>query len=165
MGLLTDIFFKEALTSDEQLMAALPAHNVYNNVAYPDVDMDNVKMPYVIVNNDGGSNEGTTKDDLEGTEDRTSISIRVVGTTREQLADLMMHVRKTVHDYIQTVFNRINTDQQQAHDYLCPDDYTVSFSEVAYDVMKGSHTQILYYQCDTPNEILYEQETTGTPGD
>ena len=66
MGLLTDAFFKSALESNDDLMAVLPAHAIYNNIADPDYDMENVPVPYIIVNNDGGNNDTQTKDDYEG---------------------------------------------------------------------------------------------------
>ena len=40
MGLLTDSFFIRALKSNAALLAKLPAHDIYNNVADPDYDMD-----------------------------------------------------------------------------------------------------------------------------
>ena len=45
MGLLTDSFFITALRSNEDLVAMLPDGDFYNNVAFPDVDMENVELP------------------------------------------------------------------------------------------------------------------------
>ena len=78
MGLLTDSFFIRALKSNAALLAKLPAHDIYNNVADPDYDMDNVELPYIIVNNDGGQEGDTTKDAWsESSEDKVNISILI----------------------------------------------------------------------------------------
>ena len=65
MGLLTDSFFIRAIKSNSDLLAKLPAGDIYNNVADPDFDMENVELPYIVVNNDGGQ-EGADRpqDDL-----------------------------------------------------------------------------------------------------
>ena len=94
MGLLTDSFFIRALKSNAALLAKLPAHDIYNNVADPDYDMDNVELPYIIVNNDGGQEGDTTKDAWsESSEDKVNISILMVCRNRAELAETVT-VRK-----------------------------------------------------------------------
>lgn len=155
MGLLTDSFFITALRSNADLVAQLPDGDFYNNVAFPDVDMENVELPYIIVNNDGGSNVAETKDDmLEGWEDNVDISIRVVARSRQELANLVITVRKTIRDYVIAVMERISAGTATEDDKLCPEEYNFSFGEVAFDMLKPSHTQILTYQCKTYNEIM-----------
>lgn len=155
MGLLTDSFFITALQSNTALVEQLPAGDFYNNVAYPDVDMVNVELPYIIVNNDGGGNVAETKDDrLESGEDEVNISIRVVARSRQELADMVLAVRKTIRDYIIAVFNGTVSDEE----HLCPEEYNFQFSEVAFDMLKPSYTQILNYKCMTINEILDDHE-------
>ena len=159
MGLLTDSFFITALRSNTELVAQLPAGDFYNNVAYPDVDMENVQLPYIIVNNDGGNNVEETKDDnFEGSVDLVNISIRVVARSRQELADMVMTVRKTVHNYVLAATERNEAGTSTDDDNLCPDDYNFSFSEVAFDMFKPSHTQILNYQCRTSNDIFDDNE-------
>ena len=64
MSLLTDIIFVKALRADENLMAQLPAGDVYNTaIALPDEDLDNAPLPYIIVSFDGLTNDVETKDD------------------------------------------------------------------------------------------------------
>lgn len=155
MGLLTDSFFIQALESNEPLVAMLPAHGFYNNVAYPDVDMQNADLPYIIVNNDGGRNEGMSKDDMmEGPVDQVNISIRIVGRNREELNEMAVAVRKTIHDYVVDAQQRVYGDNPQEGDELCPNDYAFSFSEIAYDMLKPSVTLILNYDCETDNDLL-----------
>lgn len=155
MGLLTDSFFIQALESNEPLVAMLPAHGFYNNVAYPDVDMQNADLPYIIVNNDGGRNEGMSKDDMmEGPVDQVNISIRIVGRNREELNEMAVAVRKTIHDYVVDAQSRVIDGKPQEGDELCPNDYVFSFSEIAYDMLKPSVTLILNYDCETDNDLL-----------
>ena len=155
MGLLTDSFFIQALESNEPLVAMLPAHGFYNNVAYPDVDMQNADLPYIIVNNDGGRNEGMSKDDMmEGPVDQVNISIRIVGRNREELNEMAVAVRKTIHDYVVDAQSRVIDKEPQEGDELCPNDYAFSFSEIAYDMLKPSVTLILNYDCETDNDLL-----------
>lgn len=155
MGLLTDSFFIQALESNEPLVAMLPAHGFYNNVAYPDVDMQNADLPYIIVNNDGGRNEGMSKDDMmEGPVDQVNISIRIVGRNREELNEMAVAVRKTIHDYVVDAQNRVCNNEALEGDELCPNDYAFSFSEIAYDMLKPSVTLILNYDCETDNDLL-----------
>lgn len=155
MGLLTDSFFIQALESNEPLVAMLPAHGFYNNVAYPDVDMQNADLPYIIVNNDGGRNKGMSKDDMmEGPVDQVNISIRIVGRNREELNEMAVAVRKTIHDYVVDAQSRVIDGEPQEGDELCPNDYAFSFSEIAYDMLKPSVTLILNYDCETDNDLL-----------
>ena len=155
MGLLTDSFFIQALESNEPLVAMLPAHGFYNNVAYPDVDMQNADLPYIIVNNDGGRNEGMSKDDMmEGPVDQVNISIRIVGRNREELNEMAVAVRKTIHDYVVAAQDRVINSEAMEGDELCPNDYAFSFSEIAYDMLKPSVTMILNYDCETDNDLL-----------
>ena len=155
MGLLTDSFFIQALESNEPLVAMLPAHGFYNNVAYPDVDMQNADLPYIIVNNDGGRNEGMSKDDMmEGPVDQVNISIRIVGRNREELNEMAVAVRKTIHDYVVDAQSRVIDGEPQEGDELCPNDYAFSFSEIAYDMLKPSVTLILNYDCETDNDLF-----------
>ena len=159
MSLITDAIFVKALRSNAELIEQLPAGDFYNNVAYPDADMENVQLPYVIVNNDGGNNVEETKDDnFEGTIDNVAISIRVVARSRQELANMVLAVRETVHDYITAAAERNEAGTGTGDDNLCPEDYNFSFSEVANDMQKPSFTQILNYQCRTSNDIFDDNE-------
>ena len=153
MGLLTDIFFVKAIKSNEWLLSVLPKGNVYNNVADPDFDMQNVPLPYVIVNNDGGDNLVATKDDeFEGQEDRVTISIRMVARSREELAEMAVQVRRTIVDYTRAAQQRIEAGEAVDGDQYAPYQYTMRFSDISFDMEKPSHSQMFYYDCLTPNE-------------
>jgi len=153
-GLVTDLFFIAALKSNGALMGSLPARDVYDNVANPDYDMDNVQLPYVIVNNDGGGNVSGTKDErFEAGEDTVTVSIRIAAKSRKQLADIATAVRETVLAYVTDMEDRINGWEEPEGWRLKPDDYQLTFSDIAHDMLKPSHTMVLYYQCRVGNHI------------
>lgn len=153
-GLSTDIFFIMALKSNDELMATLPAHDIYNNVAYPDIDMENVALPYIIVNNDGGQNLIETKDDTyESAEDRVNISVRIAAVNRKQLDELASAVRKTVYQFITDMDAQMCDGEQPEGHELKPDDYELSFSDIAYIPDKPCCQVMLYYLCQVLNNL------------
>ena len=149
MSLQTDIIFIKALREDENLMAQLPAGDVYNTaIALPDEDLDNAPLPYVIVSFDGLTNEVETKDDpYDGDSDNVTISIEIAATTRPELGELAEEVRRQIHQYF------ADADHTDEDADLIPDDYQFSASRVNYDSMKPCYWQTLTYQCDTKSDI------------
>ena len=159
MGLLTDSFFIRAIKSNAELLAKLPAGDIYNNVADPDFDMENVELPYIIVNNDGGSEGDMTKDSWsESTEDKVNISILMVCRNRTELADMTLAVRKTISDFMKATWQRISEGMTEEGDEIAPIQYEFSFSDIAYIMDKPAHRQMFYYNCVTPNEIFIDDE-------
>ena len=159
MGLLTDTFFIRAIKSNSDLLAKLPAGDIYNNVADPDFDMENVEMPYIVVNNDGGQEGDTTKDTMsESTEDRVNISVLMVCRNRKELADMTLTVRKTISDFMKATWERISEGDTEEGDEIAPIEYEFSFSDIAYIMEKPAHRQMFYYNCVTPNEIFIDDE-------
>ena len=159
MGLLTDSFFVRAIKSNAELLAKLPAGDIYVNVADPDIDMENVPLPYIIVNNDGGSEGDTTKDTWsEGIEDKVNISILMVCRSRQELADMTLAVRKTISDFMKATWQRIEAGTPEEGDEIAPTGYQFSFSDIAYIIEKPAHRQMFYYDCTTPNEIYIDDD-------
>ena len=159
MGLLTDSFFVKAIKSNADLLAMLPDGDIYCNVADPDYDMENVPIPYIIVNNDGGSEGDTTKDSWsEGVEDKVNISVLMVANNRDELADITLAVRKTVTEYVKAAWVRQQSGSPEEGDELAPTEYNFSFSDIAFDMGKPACRQMFYYDCVTPNEIYIEED-------
>ena len=159
MGLLTDSFFIRAIKSNADILAMLPAGDIYNNVADPDYDMDNVELPYIVVNNDGGSEGDTTKDAWsESSEDKVNISILMVCRSREELANMTLAVRKTISDFMKATWQRIEAGTPEEGDEIAPTGYQFSFSDIAYVIEKPAHSQKFYYDCTTPNEIYIDDD-------
>jgi hypothetical protein len=159
MGLLTDSFFIRAIKSNSDLLAKLPAGDIYNNVADPDFDMENVELPYIIVNNDGGSEGDMTKDSWsESPEDKVNISVLMVCRNREELADMTLTVRKTISDFMKATWQRIEAGTPEEGDEIAPTGYQFSFSDIAYIIDKPAHRQMFYYDCTTPNEIYIDDD-------
>ena len=159
MGLLTDSFFVKAIKSNSELMEKLPTGDIYNNVADPDYEMENVPLPYIVVNNDGGQEGDSTKDAWsESPEDKVNISILMVANNRDELADIALVVRKTVSDYLKTAWQRIDEGKAEEGDELAPTQYDFSFSDIGFAMDKPACRQMFYYDCMTPNEIYIKND-------
>lgn len=147
MSLQTDIIFVKALRSNAELIAQLPAGDVYNTaIALPDEKADNAEVPYIIVSYDGLNNADTTKDSAyEGITDNVTIGMEIAAKTRPQLAALAIMARKTIETYFQQ-----HAGNPQDEDYdLIPNSYTLAAQPVQYDSMKPCFWQRLTFTCDT----------------
>lgn len=147
MSLITDAIFVKALRSNADLIAALPAGDVYNTaIALPDEDADNAPLPYVIVSFDGLNNQDTTKDnDYDGLTDTVTIGIEIAAETRPKLGELAVMIRKTIADRFRQL-----AQQPEDEDYpLLPNAYTMQAQPVQYDPLKPCYWQQLQFQCDT----------------
>lgn len=143
MSLQTDIIFVRALRENQELMAQLPAGDVYNTaIALPEPEADNAPLPYIIVSFDGLVNDQTTKDSFEGDTDTVTIGIEVAASTRKELFDLTQAVRSTVLAFFEDL-PEDDTDFAEA-----PMDYQLSATAVNYDDLKPCYWQRLSYQCD-----------------
>ena len=154
MSLLQDVIFVKALRADSQLMAMLPAGDVYNTaIGLPDEELDNAPIPYIIVNFDGLTNDVETKDDpFEGDTDNVQIGIEIAARTRIELGQIADRIRKAVHNYF------FNADENDDDFDLVPADYTFSAQAVNYDPLKPCYWQILNYQCDCNNDVIAEPD-------
>ena len=160
MGLQTDIIFVKALREDADLIAQLPAGDVYNTtIALPDEDLDNAPVPYIIVKLDGGTNDESTKDDCESSIDKVNVSIDIAAKTRNQLGALAVQVRKQVHRFIMNAEQSEMTDEEFD---MVPLDYFFSFGSVNYDPDKPCYWQTLSYQCDVRNDIIEDENDEQT---
>lgn len=148
MGLQTDIVFVNALRADAELMAQLPAGDVYNTtIALPDEDMDNAPLPYVIVTFDGLQNGQTTKDDYEAETDSVTVSVEIAARTRPQLGELAVAVRRQIYRYIS------EGDVEEEEEDMLPLDYQFSAQPVQYDSLKPCYWQTLTWVCDVKSDI------------
>lgn len=146
MSLQTDIIFVRALRENTELIAKLPAGDVYNTaIALPEEDADNAPLPYIIVSFDGLTNDQTTKDGYESDYDTVNIGIEVAASTRDQLHDLTQTVRDTVLQF----FTDLQDDPEDEDFSLAPLDYQLSATGVRYDDRKPCYWQVINYQCDT----------------
>lgn len=147
MSLQTDIIFVKALRSDADLIAALPAGDVYNTaIALPEQEAMNAPLPYVIVSFDGLNNQDSTKDDQwDGLTDRVQIGIEIAAEKRPQLADLAIRCRRAVKAYFEA-----HSEDTQDEDYpLIPSQYELQAGAVQYDDLKPCYWQRLTFTCDT----------------
>ena len=153
MSLQTDIIFVAAIKSDAELLRQLAIGDVYNTtIAMPDEDLDNADVPYVIVSQGEGVNDGTTKDDYEGDTDSVNITITVVARNRKELVVLTNKVRKAVRRYF------MNATEEDDYFDMVPLDYQFSASPVNYDPLKPCYWMELIYQCDVNNDSTEEDD-------
>jgi hypothetical protein len=153
MSLQTDIIFVAAIKSDAELLRQLAVGDVYNTaIALPDEDLDNAEVPYVIVSQGEGVNDGTTKDDYEGDTDSVNITIEVAARTRAELGQMANRIRKAVHRYFLA-----SEEGDKLHD-MVPLDYQFSFKPVTYDPLKPCWWMELNYQCDVNNDIMDDDD-------
>ena len=147
MSLQTDIIFVKALRSNAELIAQLPAGDVYNTtIALPDEDLNNAEVPYVIVSFDGMNNQDFTKDNsFDGLTDMVTIGIEIAAKSRPQLAELAIMVRNTIRDY----FRQHAADPEDEDYELIPNSYQVQAQPVQYDSLKPCYWQQLVFACDT----------------
>ena len=115
-------------------------------IPLPDEDVDNVDVPYIIVQFESLENDQTTKDNpFESDEDQVNIGVLVTAKTREMLAELTDDVRKTIYTYMREEPSGI-------------DDYRFSAEAVRYDSLKPCYWQTLRYQCDVQNDMNNGQD-------
>lgn len=146
MSLQTDIVFVDAIRSNTDLIAQLPAGDVYNTaIALPDEDADNAPPPYIIVSFDGLNPQDSTKDNRwDSITDVVTIGIVIVAQTRASLADLAIKVRKTIIDYFTA---QVQEDGENVG--LIPYNYTMQAEAVQYDPLKPCFWQKLVFTCNT----------------
>ena len=151
MSLQTDIVFVEAIRSNTDLIAQLPAGDVYNTaIALPDEDADNAPLPYVIVSFDGLSPQDSTKDNRwDSLTDVVTVGIVIVAQTRPSLADLAIKVRKSIIDYFTA---QVQEEGENAG--LIPYSYTMQAEAVQYDQLKPCYWQRLIFTCITDSDQL-----------
>lgn len=141
MSLQTDRVFFDILSSNATLMQSL-AGRLYNTaIPEPDERAANVPAPYAIITFDGFTNGDGTKDGYEGRYDNVSVSIIIVATTREQLADLVDAIRTTIKDYLDAA------DESDPDWNELPVDYQFSGSQINYDPDKKASYITLTYAC------------------
>lgn len=117
MSLSLDAIFLDAIETDETIMEMIGQHEETDDegqtvlvggrrwctsAPMPEEQfLDNVEVPYIIVNFDGFSTEdGTKDDDYDSGEDTVQISITVAAKNNEQLGELAGRVRRAVHSYM-----------------------------------------------------------------
>lgn len=144
MSLQTDSVLIKALQTDHELREKLGGRIYGQAIPMPDEDADNVPVPYVIVSFDGLVNDQRTKDDdMEGQEDRVTLSVTVCAATNEGLHSLVEDVRLRLREYL------TSPDEEEAGYEVFPLDYEFSAGPMTYDALKPCYWQKLTYVCVT----------------
>ena len=96
------------------------------------------RIPYIVINDMGGQNQASDKDEDEGDYDSVTIELMAVADTSEALADLCTDIREVIKD--------AKCQEKIEHS---PISYSISFSPVEYDREKDCYYRVLIYNCDT----------------
>lgn len=102
MSLSLDATFLDAIEANATIMQMIGGRRWCTSAAMPEESfLENVDVPYIIVNYDGFTDSGESKDDpFDGGEDKVTIRITIAAQNQEQLADLASRVRRAVHSYL-----------------------------------------------------------------
>lgn len=142
MSLITDKFFYDALCNNADLKEVTKGRIF--NTARPEIDEDEDKIPYTIIQNMGTQEHNLTKDG--DTTDHDTITILVVAETREDLGNITTLIRETIKDAIDAL--DYEDGIESGYNLL---DYTFSAGPIQYDGMKPCHFQELTWVCETEN--------------
>lgn len=145
MSLVTDKFFAKALSSDEDVQAAVEGR-IFNTVD-DEIDPDSAAIPSIFIINNGTQNDQGTKDEsYESETDRDNIMLGISARTREELGNIATLVRKVIKE---TALDTTSSEWEDLGFIL--EDYNFTASSVTWDAMKPCYWQELNYQCETTN--------------
>lgn len=145
MSLVTDKFFAKALSSDEDVQAAVEGR-IFNTVD-DEIDPDSAAIPSIFIINNGTQNDQGTKDEsYESETDRDNIMLGISARTREELGNIATLVRKVIKE---TALDTTSSEWEALGFVL--EDYNFNASSVTWDAMKPCYWQELNYQCETTN--------------
>lgn len=142
MSLITDKFFYDALRNNADVIEVTEGRIF--NTARPEIDEEEDKIPYIIIQNMGTQEQNLTKDG--DTTDNDTITILVVAETREELGDITTLIRQTIKE----AMDELDYDDGEKLGYNMLD-YTFSAGAVMYDFTKPCHYQELTWVCETEN--------------
>lgn len=141
MSLITDRFFYDALRNSADVIEVTEGRIF--NTARPEIDEEEDKIPYVIIQNMGTQGQNISKDGDDA--DLDTITITVVAEKREGLGDMTTLIRETIEDEM----------DDAGMDCECCDDgydiieYSFSAGAVQYDGMKPCFFQELTWVVET----------------
>lgn len=141
-----DLFFHAALDANASLIESLGGR-VFNT-ARPETDEETDAIPYVIITYDGGGASDNSKDEYIATLDTATVSVLIVATDRNALADISQQIHDTIVSALE--------DNTIWDSYSWPfviDSCVESAGAVQYDPSKPCFFQTLTYQCNTDSSI------------
>lgn len=115
------------------------------NPARPEIDEKEDKVPYIIIEYDGGSADNGTKDDKVAELSNATIAVTCVADDREKLARLTELVNDTITDALEQDLYYDEHDEWRFYIEYC----TPAALNVEMDIKKPCCYQTLTYQCET----------------
>lgn len=136
--MVADIAIVKALELSEAIQQ-LTDGRVFNT-ARPEMDEQEDKIPYIVVNYQGMENEVDNKDMYEGCEDDEKVEVLCVARDRVQLANLMNEARKACRSFL---------NSKECYDEFRTASYQVRASQIMRDVTVPCDYQQLIYSIST----------------
>lgn len=141
---LDELFFN-ALMEDADLVLAVGGRIESTCFEVSPDEQDNTPLPFIIVTDDGLSNQPTDKDiEWEAGEDRVQASVEVDGRDPKEVKKLIRMVRKAIANYITSLY-------EKGEEIPCLQ--SVQTNGVAWDWMKPCYHSTITYQCDVQNDL------------
>ena len=141
---LDEIFFN-ALMADAELVQAVGGRIESTCFEVSPDEVDNTKLPNIIITDDGLTNQPTSKDmEWEAEIDRVQASVDVAAEDPKQVKQRIRMVRKAINNYITTLYT---------HGADIPNLQSVQTSGVAWDWMKPCYWDLVHYACDVDNNV------------
>lgn len=143
-----DEILYNAVTADTSLMTVTSGRIKSTCFEVSPEEQDNTPLPYIIVSDDGLTNDQTTKDNTwESSEDRVQASVEVGAKSPKQVKQLIRQVRKAVYRYVSTM-------KEEDVPYLL----NVQTSGVAWDWTKPCYFSSVSYQCIVDNNLEDDEQ-------
>ena len=151
MSLQVDAVFMAAIEADPAVMQMIGGRRWCTAAPMPEDDfIEEVAVPFVIVNFDGLSSDPGTKDDVfDSGADIANVSITVAAQNPQQLADLAARIRRAVHTYLCEHWGQKGI----------PTGTTPGAGQKFYDELKPAYCINLTWQCDVYFDLAGESES------
>lgn len=145
MALELDELFFNALMADADLVLAVGGRIESTCFEVSPEDQDNTQLPYIIVTDDGLTNQPDSKDvEWESRIDRVQASVEVDAKDPKDVKALIRMVRKAISNYIESMADK---------DEDVPNLVSIQTNGVAWDWMKPCYHSTITYTCDIENDL------------
>lgn len=140
-----DEIIYDAICADSGLMTAVGGRVRSTCFEVPLDKEDNTPIPYIIITDDGFTNQHSTKDTVwESSEDSVTVSIEVAAKNPKEVKQLLKKTRKAVETYMVALY------EQGAE---IPELDQLTSDGLMWDWIKPCYWQRISYFCTTTSDI------------
>lgn len=150
MSLAVDTVFMAAIEADSKVMEIIGGRRWCTSAPMPEEKfLENVEVPFVIVNFDGyQSDQGTKDNPFDSGDDTVNVSILIAANNPDELSDLAARVRRAVYNYLVTHMG----------DDDVPQSTTPGGGQKFYDEDKPAYCISLTWQCATSFDLTDQDD-------